>query len=129
MLDTNIVAYLMKGHTLARAYEPRIRGKLLAISFITVGEMLYGAEKQGWGRTRRQRLDTQLKTFTIAGYDWETAQQYARIATIRSRLGRPVALHDAWIAACALRHAVPLVTHNAKDFEEIPALRVITEPG
>ena len=35
--------------------------------------------------------------------------------------------NDAWIAACAVRHAVPLVTHNAKDFEGITSSDIITE--
>ena len=36
-------------------------------------------------------------------------------------------LKDAWIAATALRHGLPLVTHNRRHFESIPALRVISE--
>ena len=32
-----------------------------------------------------------------------------------------------WIAACALRHSIPLVTHNSKDFVGIPGLKVISE--
>jgi predicted nucleic acid-binding protein len=35
----------MRGGTQAKAYEPHVQGKLLAISFVTVGEMYYGAEK------------------------------------------------------------------------------------
>lgn len=45
ILDTNIVSYLMKGGPLAEAYAPHVQGKLLAIAFITVGEMYFGAEK------------------------------------------------------------------------------------
>lgn len=39
ILDTNIVSYLMKGGLLAEAYAPHVQGKLLAIAFVTVGEM------------------------------------------------------------------------------------------
>jgi predicted nucleic acid-binding protein len=45
----------------------------------------------------------------------------------RKRNGKPIALNDAWIAACTLRHGVPLVTHNAKDFIGITGLEIITE--
>jgi predicted nucleic acid-binding protein len=34
---------------------------------------------------------------------------------------------DAWVAAVALRHGMPLVTHNRKHFEDIPDLTLISE--
>ncbi len=49
ILDTNIVSYLMKGGSLAEAYAPHVQGRLLAIAFITVGEMYFGAEYKNWG--------------------------------------------------------------------------------
>ncbi len=42
-------------------------------------------------------------------------------------LGRSISCNDAWIAACAVKHGVPLVTHNAKDFEAIGGLKVVSE--
>jgi predicted nucleic acid-binding protein len=50
ILDTNIVSYLMKGGPLAEVYALHVQGKLLAIAFITVGEMYFGAENNNWGR-------------------------------------------------------------------------------
>ena len=47
ILDTNIVSYLMKGGKLATAYEPHLQSRLLGITFVTVGELYFGAEKQG----------------------------------------------------------------------------------
>ncbi len=47
-LDTNIVSYLMKGGPLAEAYAPHVQGKLLAIAFITVGEMYFDADDKRW---------------------------------------------------------------------------------
>jgi predicted nucleic acid-binding protein len=34
---------------------------------------------------------------------------------------------DAWIAATALLHDLPLITHNRWDFEDIRGLNVISE--
>ena len=129
MLDTNIVSYLMKGHSLANDYLPHLQGKLLAISFITVGEMYFGAENARWGVQKRQKLEETLRNFVVVPYDHEIARCYARVMVERKRIGRPIALHDAWIAACALRHEVPLVTHNAKDFEAITGLSLVTQSG
>lgn len=126
ILDTNIVSYLMKDHPLARVYEPHVKGKLLAIAFITVGEMYFGAENNNWGEKKRKNLETQLRNFVVIPYDHEIARCYGRLMAERTRSGRPIAPNDAWIAACAARHAVPLVTHNAKDFEGITSVAVIT---
>ena len=129
ILDTNIVSYLMKGGPLAEAYAPHIQGQLLAIAFITVGEMYFGAENRNWGEKKRQELETTLRNFVVIPYDHEIARCYGRLVAERKRNGRPIAPNDAWIAACAARHAVPLVTHNAKDFEGITSLKVISEMG
>lgn len=127
ILDTNIVSYLMKGGPLAEAYTPHVQGRLLAISFITVGELYFGAEKANWGEKRRRSLETTLRNFVVIPYDHEIARCYGRLMAERNRNGKPIALNDAWIAACAARHSVPLVTHNAKDFSGITALELISE--
>jgi len=127
ILDTNIVSYLMKGGPLAEAYLPHVQGRLHAIAFITVGELYFGAEYNGWGLAKRQGLETTLRNFVVIPYDHEIARCYGRVVTECRRKGNPISLNDAWIAACAVRHAVPLVTHNAKHFKDIDSLQIITE--
>lgn len=126
ILDTNIVSYLMRGGPLAERYVPHVQGRLLAITFITVGECYFGAEKGNWGERRRKELETTLRNFVVVPYDHEIAKCYGRLVAERQRSGKAIALNDAWIAACAVRHEVPLVTHNAKDFEGITGLRALT---
>jgi tRNA(fMet)-specific endonuclease VapC len=127
ILDTNIVSYWMKGGSLAEAYAPHLEGRLLAITFITVGELYCGAEYKKWGERRRKGLETTLRNFVVIPYDHEIARCYGRLMAERKRNGKPIEPNDAWIAACAVRHGVPLVTHNAKDFEGIASLQIITE--
>jgi predicted nucleic acid-binding protein len=127
ILDTNIVSYLMKGGPLANVYAPHVQGKLHAIAFVTVGEMYFGAEKKNWGEKKRKELETMLRNFIVIPYDHEIARCYARLLAERKRNGQPIGPNDAWIAACAIHHAVPLVTHNAKHFAGITALKIITE--
>ncbi len=127
ILDTCIVSYLMRGGEQAQAYLPHVQGRLLAISFITVGELYFGAEKAQWGEAKRKQLETTLRNFVIIPYDHEIARCYGRVVAERQRAGKPIAPNDAWIAACTVRHGVPLVTHNPKDFAAIENLNVITE--
>ncbi|MFZ1985452.1 MAG: PIN domain-containing protein, partial [Desulfatitalea sp.] len=84
--------------------------------------------KNGWGVQRRLKLETVLRNFLIIPYDHEISKAYARILVERQRImGRPMSFNDAWIAACAMRHAVALVTHNLRDFEGISNLQIISE--
>ncbi len=128
LLDTNIVSYLMRGNREAKAYSRHVENRLLAISFITVGELYFGAEQAKWGDTKRRALEATLRQFVVVPYDKETAACYGRLVAERQRGGRPISLNDAWIAACAVRFGIPLVTHNARDFSGISDLQVITEP-
>jgi len=127
ILDTNIVSYLGKGGSEAKVYLPHVQGKLSSIAFITVGEMYYGAEKANWGDKKRKELEITLRNFVVIPYDHEIARCYGRLVAERQRNGEPISANDAWIAACAVRHNVPLITHNAKDFRGISNLNVITE--
>ncbi|MFH1115995.1 MAG: type II toxin-antitoxin system VapC family toxin [Pseudomonadota bacterium] len=127
VVDTNVVSYVMKGSSLGKTYAVHLQGQLLPISFITVGEMYYGAEKARWGRNKRSQLESILRNFVVIPYDHEIAKLYGIIVAERERRGRPISFNDAWIAACAVKHGVPLVTHNAKDFENISGLRLVSE--
>ena len=126
ILDTNIVSYIMKGGELAEEYGTFLEGRLLAITFITVGELYFGAEKANWGEQRRNSLETTLRNFVVIPYDHEIARCYGRLVAERQRSGRRIGPNDAWIAACAVRHGVTLITHNAKDFQGITGLQVTT---
>ena len=127
IVDTNVVSYLMRGGSLAKRYRPHLQGRLSAIAFVTVGELYFGAEKAEWGRKRRQELEMTLRNFIVVPYDQEVARCYARLFARRQREGRSMSPNDAWIAACAVRHGMPLVTHNAKDFRGVASLALITE--
>jgi tRNA(fMet)-specific endonuclease VapC len=126
MLDTNIISYLWKSHSLAKLYAPHLAGKTLVISFITVGELFFWAEDAGWGEKRKQQLEMKLRNFIVVPSDHEIARCYGMVAKERKRQGHPISLHDAWIAACAIRHGVKLVTHNTKDFEGITNLSILS---
>jgi tRNA(fMet)-specific endonuclease VapC len=41
--------------------------------------------------------------------------------------GHTIETADAWIAATALLHDIPLVTHNSKDYAGVDGLKIITQ--
>ena len=127
LLDTNIVSYIMRGALIMKHYEQHLSGHTLGVSFITVGELYYGAENANWGQKRWGRLEDSLSDLFVIGYDKNVAYCYGFLMAERQRIGQPMGRNDAWIAACAIRHSIPLVTHNAKDFSNISGLNVISE--
>ncbi|OFW41073.1 MAG: hypothetical protein A3J29_12510 [Acidobacteria bacterium RIFCSPLOWO2_12_FULL_67_14b] len=124
--DTNVVSYLMKGTDLGQRYKRHLAGKIVGIVFVTVAEMHYGAEKNSWGEKRRLQLEEHLKNFVVLPYNNEIAKVYARVVVERERAGRSISWPDAWIAATALWHRIPLVSHDG-DFVGISGLELVRE--
>jgi len=127
LVDTNIVSYIMRGSREAMMYIPLLQNKVLSVSFITVGELYFWAEKKNWGHQKRLQLENVLKKYVVIPYDSKIAEHYAKVRAERERKGLPISCADAWIAATAVRHDIPVVTHNARDFREISNLHVISE--
>jgi len=123
VLDKDVSSFLFKQDNRAEPYRPHLTGKTLCLSFQTVAELRH------WGQARRDKLAEWLLSFVILPYDNQIALAWARIRAERRRQGRPISAEDAWIAACALRHTCPLITHNAGDYTHIAHLIVLTEAG
>jgi tRNA(fMet)-specific endonuclease VapC len=124
LVDTNVFSYIHKNDTRAELYRKHLDGKRLALSFMTVAELYRWVVERKWGQKRIDDLRARLKRYVILPHDDETAWKYAEV---RSIPGHPIDPGDAWIAASALRHGIPLVTHNRKHFEHVPGLVVISE--
>ncbi len=128
LLDTDVFSYLGRsGDTRAALYRPHVDRKLIAVSFITVGEILFGAYKNKWGSTKLEQIKARLRSVTIVPYDWAVCQTYGDLKARLQEAGKGVADNDLWIAACAVRHSIPLISNNRAHFEGIPGLVLISE--
>ena len=126
VVDTDVVSYLFKNHSLAPAYQAILAGRPLAVSLITLAEIEYGMEAKNWGAARRDLMRRFLTRFTLLLPDAETARAWARIKSGCEKQGRPITFADAWIAAAALQLNVPLVTHNSSDYRAVEKLTILT---
>lgn len=125
--DTDVVSYLFKRHPLAEAYLGLLSGHSVMISFMTVAEIEYGMESDGWGGPRRAGMRRYLEErFSVVYPDSKTVKIWASIVAGCERKGRSIAHSDAWIAATALRLGVLLVTHNARDYSAVDELLLFT---
>jgi len=128
LVDTNIVSYLMKRNPISELYLPDLKDKVLCLSFVTIGELYLGAEKDNWGDKKKNELEERLKNYVVLPYDKVVAECYARTIMGIRRQGFNISFSDAWIAATALAFEIPLVTHNGRHFVPVPNLKLITHP-
>jgi predicted nucleic acid-binding protein len=126
LIDTDIASFIFKGSNYADAYMPVLSRHELALSFMTVAELFQWAILRQWGDRRLAELERYLSNYLVIPSDLLLCRAWAQVRADRQSIGRPISPQDAWIAATALRHNLPLVTHNIKDFVEIPNLQIIT---
>jgi predicted nucleic acid-binding protein len=117
VLDTDAASRLQKGQ-LTRAVSESLVGVTIALSFVTVGELLKWAEVRSWGAPRRAELDRWLSPIPVVPVDREVCSQWAKLAAAAERRGRPRPVNDMWVAACCLAADVPLATYNRADFDD-----------
>jgi tRNA(fMet)-specific endonuclease VapC len=131
LLDTNVFSFLLRqADTRASLYQPHIQDRIVVISYVTIGELYFWAEGRKWGVERLRLLEEKIRDTTVIRYDLEVCRTYARLKYgLRTPSGshRVIGDNDLWIAACAVRYEIPLVTHNRRHFEGIPGLKTISE--
>ena len=59
-------------------------------------------------------------------FDETAAAKYGVLVASRTKIGRPISVEDAQIAAIALVHGLTMATRNTADFENIDGLKVIS---
>ncbi|MDJ0679926.1 MAG: type II toxin-antitoxin system VapC family toxin [Xenococcaceae cyanobacterium MO_167.B52] len=126
LLDTDVVSFFLKGDSRANKYASIVQGNRLALSFMTVAELFQWAAVRNWGQSRIADLEKSLENYLIITVDIKVCRIWGNLRAERQAIGKAISPQDAWIAATAIRHSLPLVTNNAKDFQNISKLQVIT---
>jgi tRNA(fMet)-specific endonuclease VapC len=126
VLDTDVVSFLFKGDHRAELYRPYLTGKLLVISFMTLAELDRWALERNWGEARRAKMEQHVRNFIIYPFHRDLCLKWAEVTVRRKQKGRPLSCADAWIAATALFHNIPLISHNGFHFQDIEGLNLIT---
>jgi len=135
MVDTDVYSYVMSSSSKRGArYKRYLEGQTIALSFITAGELYAGYRKKinkgDWTESHMTKLEARLAAVVIVPYDVEVCRTYGNLkAGLKNPTGsdRPVSANDLWIAACAVRHSLTLVTNNRRHFRDIPGLNIISE--
>jgi tRNA(fMet)-specific endonuclease VapC len=119
ILDTNALSAFVDGDAGVGAVlrtQPRA-----TIPVIVLGEFRYGIAASRHRRTYEAWLDSHLRHFDVLAVTEDTAVAYAALRVALERAGRPIPANDAWIAALALQHRLPVLSRDTH-FDAVPSL-------
>ncbi len=125
VVDTNVVSFISKRDTRARLFRRHLLGRTLLISFMTLAEVHAWALERRWGQARREQLAHHLERYAVHYPDSWLCERWAEVRHQIKRKGREIGIADGWIAATALYHSIPLVTHNPSDFADVSGLTLL----
>ncbi|MGA4633380.1 type II toxin-antitoxin system tRNA(fMet)-specific endonuclease VapC [Pseudomonas solani] len=125
LLDTNICIYVAKNSPAeVRERFARHSASELAISVITQGELLYGAEKSQSRERALAVLERLTSLIRVEPLPEEVAAHYGEIRAQLQARGEIIGNNDLWIAAHARSRGWVLVTNNEREFLRVPGLAV-----
>jgi tRNA(fMet)-specific endonuclease VapC len=124
LLDTNILIYAIKNRPpVVRELFNRHYGQL-AVSTISVGELVYGAEKSAFPERNLADIESMLARVEVLSFDEAAAHHFGQIRAELYRLGTPIGPYDMMLAGQARSAGLILVSNNTKEFERVNGLRL-----
>lgn len=124
LLDTNICIYVIKRRPVEVLTKFNNAAGYLAISSITLAELLHGVEKSQHLNKNLQAVEDFCSRLDVISYDDKAAAHYGEIRAELERAGTPIGVNDLHIAAHARSLGTTLVTNNIKEFARVDGLRV-----
>ncbi len=124
MLDTNILIYTIKNRPKKVRDAFKKHSEFLAMSTVTLGELIYGAEKSL--QSARNLADIESLAARLEGvpFDDEAAIHFGQVRAELAKSGKIIGPYDLMIAGHARSRGLILVTNNMREFKRVPGLRV-----
>ncbi len=88
----------------------------LAVTAVSVGELVHGVAKLQRVADNQVRLDVLLAALTVLPYDEWSARRFGQLKAQLEQTGEVISDLDMQIASIALDRGAVLVTHNQKYF-------------
>lgn len=128
MLDTNALSELIRdprGPVIQRLSD--VAPDVVCTSIVVACELRFGAQRKG-SAVLTERVNALLDAMVVLPFDEPADEHYADIRATLERAGTPagtpISSHDLLIAAHARSRALTLVTHNLREFQRVPGLKV-----
>lgn len=129
LIDTCIWIDVERG-TLAPADVASVTGSdPVYLSPVTIAELKFGAENAASTDLRQKRLAAlaRLKRKPLLVIDETTGEIFGDLATQVRKSGQQhrYRVQDLWLASQAVQHGFRFLTHNRKDFADLPGLQLV----
>jgi tRNA(fMet)-specific endonuclease VapC len=122
LLDTNICIYVIKRRPVLVLDRFNENAAHLAISSITLAELLHGAEKSSQPQRTLVVVEDFCSRLDVLDYGAKAAQHYGQIRASLEQRGTPIGVNDLHIAAHARSEGLTLVSNNLREFERVDGL-------
>ena len=122
LLDTNICIYVIKCRPESLLDRFNENASHLAISAITLAELLHGAEKSSQPQCTLAVVEDFCSRLDVLDYGAKAAQHYGQIHSSLERRGTPIGVNDLHIAAHARSEGLTLVSNNLREFQRVEGL-------
>jgi len=122
LLDTNIVIYVIKRRPIAALETFNRHQGRMAVSSVTVAELIHGVEKSHDPARNLTVVDDFLSRLAILPYTVEAAYHYGSIRAALEQDGQTIGVNDLHIAAHARSQGLTLVSNNVREFERVSGL-------
>lgn len=129
LIDTSLWIAVERGTLGAADIHAVTQQEPVYLSPVNVAEIRFGLELLAPGR-QKQRALTMLRRLARKPQlriTVETASTFGALAAKLKKAGKDphVRINDLWLAAQAVQRDFRLLTVNARDFDDIPGLRVV----
>ncbi len=124
MLDTNILIYTIKNRPKKVRDAFKKHADYLAMSTVTLGELIYGAEKSTQSVRNLADIEALAARMDVVPFDSQAAIHFGQVRAELSKSGKLIGPFDLMIAGHARSRGVSLVTNNLREFKRVPGLRV-----
>ena len=123
LLDTNICIYYFKGQFNLREKIKRIGYDKMAISEVTLAELIYGAEKSQKRETNMKVIEDFSEKVAIIPI-FEAIRIYGKEKARLKTKGKIISDFDLLIGATSIFYKMKMVTRNVEEFSRLETIRI-----
>jgi tRNA(fMet)-specific endonuclease VapC len=124
LLDTDICSAYLKGNRPIGTRFEQYNGRL-SVSAIVASELFTWVMRAKASPAKLQGLMDFLNNVIFLDVNWEVSRKFGEIRAKQLDQGISTPEMDLMIASTAILHDLTLVTHNVKDYANVPDLKVI----
>ena len=124
MLDTNILIYTIKNRPRKVREAFKKYADYLAMSSVTMGELIYGAEKSAQITRNLADVEALAARMEVLPFDSQAAVHFGQVRAELARAGKLIGPYDLMIAGHARSQGLILVTNSLREFKRVRGLRV-----